>query len=195
MLNQLKCSLQDELDSFFQVLGLAEFDQRFVTAAALSKARKKLKASAFIELNNKSLDIFQKQFPGQKKWFGFRLLAVDGSKVELPNEPDIRDHFCPKKSHDRPMGLLSTLFDLNHRLWLDANLTPLSKGERAHAVDHLAHTKEDDLLLYDRGYPAFWLLALHRSMNRNFCMRLPFNFHKETSDFFFSEEEETTILL
>ncbi|MBF0436272.1 MAG: hypothetical protein HQL77_12980 [Magnetococcales bacterium] len=37
----------------------------------------------------------------------------------------------------------------NHHLWLDANLTPLTKGEREHAVDHLAYTNEGDLLLYN----------------------------------------------
>ncbi|MBF0139822.1 MAG: hypothetical protein HQL74_06030 [Magnetococcales bacterium] len=86
LLNQFKCSLQNKLDHFFQVIGVAEFGERFVTNAALSKARKKLKAFAFVELNNKSLDAFHKENSIQKKWHGFRLLAIDGSKVELPNE-------------------------------------------------------------------------------------------------------------
>ncbi|MBF0416397.1 MAG: transposase, partial [Magnetococcales bacterium] len=129
MLNQFKCSLQNELNHFFQVIGVTEFGKRFVTKAALSKASKKLKASAFIELNNKSMDAFHNEMPVQKKWHGFRLLAIDGSKVELPNEPDIRDLFSLQIPQNRPMDLLSTLYDLNHHLWLDANLTPLTKGE------------------------------------------------------------------
>ncbi|MBF0416384.1 MAG: transposase, partial [Magnetococcales bacterium] len=91
--------------------------------------------------------------------------------------------------------LLSTLYDLNHHLWLDANLTPLTMGERGHAVDHLAYTDEGDLILNDRGYPAFWFLVFHQSLGRNYCMRLPFNFHKKASDFYYSKEEEITINL
>jgi hypothetical protein len=193
-LNQLKSSLQDELDKFFQVLGLSNHGESYVSKAALCKARNKLEPSAFIELNHNSLDSFYTHFPVQEKWYGFRLLAVDGSKVELPNSDEIREIFGVHNSSDRPMGLLSSLYDLNNRLWLDAELVPLSKGEREVAAGHLEFTKEDDLLLYDRGYPAFWLFALHRHKNRNFCMRLPYNLYNESADLYFSDDEQERIV-
>ncbi len=195
LLNQIKCSLQSELDRFFPLLNLAEAGQRIVTNAALSKARKKLKASAFIELNEQSLATFYKDFPVQKRWHGFRLLAVDGSKVELPNDLEIRDKFGTDKMSGRPMGLLSTLYDLNHRLWLDADLSPISISEREHAVKHLQKTKEGDLVLYDRGYPAFWFFAIHRQLNRDFCIRLQRSLFPETNDFFNSGELEKVVTL
>jgi hypothetical protein len=195
LLNQIKCSLQSELDRFFPLMNLAEVGQRIVTNAALSKARKKLKASAFIELNEQSLATFYEDFPVQKRWHGFRLLAVDGSKVELPNDLEIRDKFDTGNMSDCPMGLLSTLYDLNHKLWLDADLSPISKSEREHAVKHLQKTKEGDLILYDRGYPAFWFFALHRQQERDFCIRLQRSLFPETDVFFNSGESERVVTL
>jgi hypothetical protein len=194
-LNQLKSSLQDELDNFFQVLGLSNHGQNHVSKAALCKARNKLKPSAFIELNRKILRSFYEQFPVQTNWYGLRLLAVDGSKMELPNSDEIREIFGVHNSSDRPMGLLSTLYDLNNRLWLDAELVPLSKGEREVAAGHLEFTRDNDLLIYDRGYPAFWFFSLHRHKNRQFCMRLPYNLYNESTDFWLSDEKERIVTI
>lgn len=193
LLNQLKGSLQDELDQFFQTLGLVQWGKRMLTAAALSKAKKKLKASAFVELNENALNIFYEEFPIQKQWHGFRLLAVDGSKIELPCDPEIEKKFDLHESSGRPMGLLSTLYDLNNRLWLHTELATLTIGEREVAVEHLKKTKKDDLILYDRGYPSFWFFAFHRDLGRHFCMRLQRSLFKETDDFFDSGQTDQIV--
>jgi hypothetical protein len=44
-------------------------------------------------------------------------------------------------------------------------------------------TRADDLLLYDRGYPAFWLFALHQQEQRHFCARLSLSFSAEVERF------------
>jgi len=193
LINQLKGSLQDELDRFFRVHSPSRLFQRVVTNAALSKARKKLKASAFIELNEKSLETFYEEFPLQNRWHGFRLLAVDGSKVELPSDPEVEEQFGLHETSGRPMGLLSTLYDLNNRLWLHAELVPTSIGERASVREHLKKTNQDDLLVYDRGYPAFWFFSLHKQVERNFCVRLQRGLSKEVDDFFTLGESEAIV--
>jgi len=193
LLNQLKGSLQDELDRFFHVLNPSHWFRRVVTAAALSKARKKLKSSAFIELNEKALEIFYEDFPLQKQWNGFRLLAVDGSNLELPSDPEIQKKFGINKLSGRPMAMLSTLYDLNHRIWLSAELVSTKIGERKPVIEHLKKTRQDDLLLYDRGYPAFWFFVLHQQVKRNFCMRLQRNSFKCTDEFFNSGETEAIV--
>jgi len=193
LINQLKGSLQDELDRFFRVHSPSRLFQRVVTGAALSKARKKLKASAFIELNEKSMETFYEEFPLQNRWHGFRLLAVDGSKVELPSDPEVEKKFGLHKTSGRPMGLLSTLYDLNNRLWLHAELVPTSIGERELALEHLKNTRRDDLLIYDRGYPAFWFFSLHKQAERNFCIRLQRGLFAETDAFFTSGESEAIV--
>jgi len=63
-----------------------------VTDSALCQARKKLKASAFKELNTIQVDHYYKHFETET-WNNFRLLAIDGSIVTLPNSPEIKDCF------------------------------------------------------------------------------------------------------
>ena len=49
------------------------------------------------------------------------------------------------------------------------------------AGEHLAATRANDLILYDRGYPAFWLFALHHQEQRRFCARMLLAFSREIS--------------
>lgn len=191
-MNNLKRALQDELDSFFSVLGNSVSGglQRVVTKAALSKARKKLKHTAFIEFNQETMKIFYSQPEGIKRWHGFRLLSVDGSKLNLPNEPDIADHFGTSKGSPQPRALLSSLYDPLNQMHVDQQLAPFKTSERELASHHLSATEEGDLILYDRGYPAFWLFAQHRAMGRDFCMRMTRNFYNEARDLYLRPESD-----
>lgn len=93
LLNLVKGSLQQELDSFFQVLQGDEVPlYPVVGKAAFSKARKQLSAQAFVELNQNVLQVVYEQTPWQR-WNGFRVCAVDGSKCRLPDEIALRKHF------------------------------------------------------------------------------------------------------
>ena len=189
-MNNLKRALQDELDSCFSLLcnnasgGL----QRVVTKSALTKARKKLKHTAFIELNQETTQIFYSQPEVLKQWFGHRLFAVDGSKINLPNETCIAEHFGINGGSNQPMGLLSTLYDPLNGMVKDTQLAEHTASERVLASRHLDATEEGDLILYDRGYPGFWLFALHRAKGRDFCMRLPWNLYNEARDLYRNQE-------
>ena len=190
--------MQDELDGFFAVINNTQgLLQRVVTKAALSKARKKLKHTAFIELNQQVTREYYRQFSDVKRWHGHRLLAVDGSKIELPNEEAIRQEFGVNKNSNRPMALLSSLYDPLNQLWVDTQFSSSLSSERDLAAKHLESAKADDLILYDRGYPAFWLFALHRSKGVEFCARLPWNFYNEARDLYLAPqgEDERTITL
>ena len=64
-----------------------------VTAGAWTRARAKLKHSAFIELNE---EILLKDFYGAEqveRFQGRRLLAIDGSVIALPSSPVILEKF------------------------------------------------------------------------------------------------------
>jgi hypothetical protein len=59
-----------------------------VTKSAFFQARKQLSYKAFIELNRQIIDTTYKSYDHLKTWRGFRLCAVDGSSIRLPNTPD-----------------------------------------------------------------------------------------------------------
>jgi len=64
-----------------------------VTKSAFTQARRHLKATAFVTLNQKAiLDVLYSDENYEKAW-GFRLLAIDGSKIHLPNIPEIIQEF------------------------------------------------------------------------------------------------------
>jgi hypothetical protein len=170
LLNLVKRALQDELDEFFNLDRGAAVAARAVTKSAFSQARQKLKAEAFVELNQVQLDYFYSHFP-QQTWCGFRLLAVDGSTAQLPRTPDIAAYFGLGDSV--LLARVSQMFDVINQITVDALLGPPAQGEREYAAQHFAHLGPGDLVLLDRGYPAFWLFALIRAQNAHFCARMP----------------------
>lgn len=197
LINLLKSSIQNELDKFFKTINSTDVAQREVTASAFCQARKKLNYTAFIELLHKCVELFYKLFP-IKRWHGFRLVAVDGSTVQLPNEPEIKQHFgCwhPAKSTDPcPMARVSQMFDVLNHITIDTIMSPKKDGERWLAAKHFEYLNEHDLVLSDRGYPAFWYFRLIVFKGANYCARLPIErWSVILKDFLASNLKETII--
>lgn len=174
LLSLVRGSYQQELDRFFSILGRDDAPKRIVTKAALAKARMKLNYRAFIELNHSLNRFFEHHF-AVKTWHGFRLLATDGSTIRLPHTEGIQEHFGAwkvRQGRPSPMARLSQLFDPLNKVTVDAIISPKRIGERELAADHFLNLMPKDLVLLDRGYPAWWLFALVLSMNAQFCARI-----------------------
>lgn len=165
-----RTSIQREMDRFFARLNDEEFDIRTVTKSAFTKARAKLKHTAFISLMQSSLKIFYAEAPIEK-WEGFRVLAVDGSRLNLPNHKTIADEFGPFADEIR-QARCSLLYDVVNLVPVDCHISNLSIGERQLLVKHMDQLQKGDLLLMDRGYPAQWLFSLLASKGIDFCARL-----------------------
>jgi len=191
-MNLLKGALQDELDNFFKQIHDHPTDVREVSKAAFSKARKNLKYTAFIELNQ---DLVTQSYSASDTvtWYGYRLCAVDGSMLRLPNKTAIADHFGRQQENSVPQARLSQLFDVLNKVTLDAQLSPLNIGERELAFKHLMQTEDNDLIIYDRGYPGFLTYAMHRAFNRNFIIRVSVDFCTEVSEFLAQDETDLII--
>jgi hypothetical protein len=172
----VKGSLQRELDSFYKEVTGSDFNIRHVTKGAFSQARMKLKPEAFVELNTSVVNTFYQEAPWLA-WCGLRLLAVDGSRLVLPHHPSIIEEFGqhfmgPFADSPKSLALCSMLYDPLNLLTIDARLSPYASSERDLLYQHLAHVKEGDLLLLDRGYPSIALLFLLTAKNIHFCVRM-----------------------
>ena len=197
LINLLKSSLQNELDKFFKIINSTDIPHREVTASAFCQARKKLNYTAFTALLHQCVELFYKLFP-IKRWHGFRLLAVDGSTVQLPKEPEIQQYFgCwhPARSTDPcPMARVSQIFDVLNHITIDTIMSPKKDGERWLAAKHFEYLNEHDLVLSDRGYPAFWYFRLIVFKGANYCARLPMErWSVILKDFLASNLKETII--
>lgn len=198
LINMMKRSLQDELDEFYKALSQEKVASRVVSKSAFSQARQKLKASAFVELNAEQVAYFYEHF-APKTWFGLRLRAIDGTLLDVPDNAATRAEFGIWGSrHDGkgiPKARVSQLFDVLNEVTINAQIAPKTYGERRLAYRHLPFLTADDLLLLDRGYPAFWFFAAIRQQPAHFCARLdgtPWNIAK---DFIRSGQYEQEILL
>ena len=124
------------------------------------------------------------------------MLAADGSTLRLPQTPAVIAHFgAPPAGSAVPLGRFSQLFDVLNGLVVDAELDAYAVGERVLASEHLEATAPQDLILYDRGYPAFWLFARHYPLERDFCARLPLGFGTDAEDFVASGARSAVITL
>jgi len=172
--NFLKSSYQPELNKFFKIISASAVAKKVVSKVSYCKARKKLKHEAFALLNEQAVGHFNQNFT-PRTWHGFFLKSVDGSTIKLPNFPEIASHFGvwnPRQGNPIPMARLSQMFDPLNRITIHAIIGPKSKGEREMAALHFEHLSSHDLLLLDRGYPAFWLFKLIVSRHAHFCARI-----------------------
>ena len=174
-----KHSNQVELDQFFKALHDKSEATQHVTKSAFFQARKQLSPTAFIELNRQLIDNIYHTPQHYKTWKGFRLCAIDGTSIRLPDEPDITNYFGVQKGKanqaDCSMGMASVFYDLLNDLVIDSSINPKGTAENACAEKHLNYADENDLIIYDRGYNAFWLYAMHIKHNHAFCMRAKAN--------------------
>lgn len=191
-----KSSIQIELDRFFQSIHETEFPERQVTKGAFSRARMKLVPEVFKALNLLVVDFFAANFRA-KTWHGHRLIAVDGTKLRLPETKEIVEHFGVQsggKGKACPMGLLSQMFDPLSKISLAFEFSGLRVGEREQARRLFSNLRPKDLVLLDRGYPAAWLFNLVVDMGADFCARLPANW-KIVKAFLESGREEAFAVL
>lgn len=151
-----------------------------VSASALSQARYKLKHTAFIELNRTAIVDTLYRDDDYHRFWGFRVLAVDGSKLVLPNNEAICKEFgtiawsngkTSEIQGERPYALASVLYDVLNRVALDATLGEARAYEIDLAVGHLSHTRAGDLLTMDRNYPSYRMLAELSRCGRDFAIR------------------------
>lgn len=170
-----------------------------VTSSALTQARSHLKHTAFIELNQEAIVKVCYQDNEYQRYKGFRLLGVDGSKVYLPNEEEIVLEFggTAKNQHSdqiEPFGMVSVLYDLLNHLALDSTLAQAKAYEVDLAIDHLAYTQANDLLLFDRNYPSYLWLATLVQQQRNFVGRCSRSSFKSVQQMFTGQGPDSRLV-
>ncbi len=197
LLNLVKRSMQDELDEFFKAVQNQKVAERVVTKSAFTQARRKLHYKAFIELDQAQTTYFYKHGEPHR-WYGLRLLAIDGSMSDLPQNEVVNIHFGvwhPNAGGTCAKARVSQMFDVLNKVTVDALIAPKAEGERALAAKHLAHVQPDDLLLLDRGYPAFWLFAAILQQKAQFCARITISKWRVVQKFVASGKKEQYVFL
>ena len=191
MINIIKQTLQKELTNFMELI---KDRKENITKSAFSQSRIKLKPEAFIELNETLIEEFYADNI-VKKWEGFRLCAIDGSKLILPtHSKELMEKFGTLSSGMIiPQAQISTCYDVLNEIIIDSQLETLQVNEMNQAVRHLNKLSEEDLVIFDRGYSATWFYYILTQKNISFVNRVPKQFIKVAEYFRLSDEKSKII--
>jgi hypothetical protein len=151
-----------------------------VTASAFSQARQQLSHTAFSELNRECIVPFCYQDEGHQRYQGYRVLAGDGSRIRLPEHASVVEQFGTIRfssgkdaqiSGAYACGQAFVLHDVLNKVVVEAQLAAASAAEVDLAIAALAYTEAQDLLLYDRNFACYELIAHHHQQRCQFVIR------------------------
>jgi hypothetical protein len=200
MVNRITKSLAIEIENFVAYCNEncldADFQPLF-TKSAFVQYRKKINHKVFKRLSSALLDEFYTDNDeAVKLWKGHRLLAVDGSRLTLPQNNELLKYFGETINQNSTcviQGRVSVLYDVLNNYALYSTLSPLVIGENKLAIEHLKCCKKNDLIIFDRGYPGFPLIYQLNKKKIDFVIRAKQSFSKITKSF--SESEATSLLI
>jgi Transposase DDE domain len=162
-----------------------------VSSSAYSQARKKFKHTAFMELNEGTIDLYYSDNK-IKRWRNYRCFGVDASTIILPNTPDIKKEFGEIKIKTQHIednytcAIFECCYDVLNRIAYKSILSCAGSYEVDLAGQMLKEPtlQADDLLIYDRGYASYEFLAMLKQQSKNYIVRIPKNSFKETQVMF-----------
>ncbi len=191
MINVIKQTLQKELTRFIKMFGDKSSN---ITKSAFSQSRMKLKPEAFIEMNNHLVGEFYTDNIF-KKWNGFRLCAIDGSKLILPtHSKELMDKFGTLSSGMIiPQAQISSCYDILNEIIIDTQLETIQVNEMNQAIRHLEKLSKGDLVIFDRGYSATWFYYMIKLKKLDFVNRIPKGFRKDAENFRLSDDIDNLI--
>ena len=121
------------------------------------------------------MDRFSQEHEAALKFRDFRLLALDGTEIDVPNWKALRAHFGQAKNKSgkhRPQARMVMLLFPFVRLPFGYELVPLSQGENTVARRLVQHLRPRDLVLLDAGFWSYGVLCDMASRGAFFAIRL-----------------------
>lgn len=169
---------QEIINRFFSDTGLAH--QKGLTPpdkAAFLRARKKVPVDVFSGLFKQAVEEATSLASncGGAKWNGLRLVAIDGTKKNVPYSEELAQTLGVPHGAHYPQLLSCALFDVLLKIPLNLMWGAHDASERNIALELIKDLGPGDLLLLDRGYPGFELFEKLLSQGTDFLVRLPDN--------------------
>lgn len=201
LLNNITKSLSVEITGFLQRI-LGRFKEG--SKQAFSKARYKIKAEAFIDLNDTFVNAYYESGDYQLYRGKYLLLATDGSDYELPWEEELRTEFgVADNGGKKPMCMAKgvKIWDVLNQITVASLLDRYDKAEIRifdelwqKTLQLLRETqKHPVLLLGDMHYPSFPLMLDLPDEQTHFLFRCSNNFCREVVTFLKSGKQDDVL--
>ena len=171
-------SLNKELYEFF-----GRDPEAIVTSSAFIQQRDKLTPELFEYLFRE----FTASIDNLETYKGYRLLAVDGSDINVAYDKDAETYVKPsiqiKKDGTEGRGHnqihLNAIYDVQNKIYVDALLQPKQKVDERRAFINMLNNMQLDekaIFICDRGYPSMNLLTHFKyKENADYLMRVKNN--------------------
>jgi hypothetical protein len=155
---------------------LPDITSRPVTGSAFTQARYKIKPELFETLNKMTVETYDKS--DKMLWKGHRLVAGDGSTLNLPPSKDIETYFGVRSVTDmgvkRYLARVFFLYDVLNDFVIDGKLSKMEIGEKTLMLKCLeSYDDPGSIIILDRGFGHFCTIKELINQQRNFCVRLP----------------------
>jgi hypothetical protein len=150
-------------------------DRTQVSEEAFCKARLRMPLAFWFNLIILLGELFEQEHAPLVHFRGFRLLAMDGTEIDLPQWKALRDHFGQAKNKfglHQPQARMVMLQLALARLPYRYELCPLSEGEITIARRLVRHLRPDDLVLLDAGFWSYGLMWDIQHRGAYFALRL-----------------------
>ena len=149
-------------------------EEDFPLPSAMIQRRNQIKKEAFKEL----FYLFNKSIPIEKTFHGYQLIACDGTRLNLPYNPNdsntFVDHIEGRKGFNQIH--MNALYDVMNDLFLDVELQGMHEmNERDAFCKLLGKYSEADpktIFIADRGYASYNVYAHAINNNQTFLIRI-----------------------
>jgi len=150
-------------------------DPTRVSEEAFVKARRRMPLRFWVELILILGERFEAAHGARLRYRGFRLLAIDGTCLTLPEAKALRSYYGTANNgtgKHAPQARMVLLQSPLTRLPIAYQLQPVKVGEVTMARQLVDRLRRDDLLLLDSGYCSYGLLCDIQQRGAFFCIRV-----------------------
>lgn len=147
-------------------------NKNIVSSSGFIQSRQKIKEEAFKCL----LNMINKTYPCTKTYKGYRLLATDGSDLNISYEPYDYETTMPNYKGHKTFNQyhINALYDILNNRYLDMILQPTRLENERQAMITMAESYQGDKAIFiaDRGYESYNLYEHTRHTGNYFLIRI-----------------------
>lgn len=154
-----------------EIIDVFDTDPNMPTASAFVQQRSKIKPEAFKTI----FDGFTSKIVS-KKDDELRMLAIDGSDVQIATNPNDKSSYHPGTNGQKPYNLLhlNALFDLTHKVYTDSVIQGRMDLNEHSALQEMVDRSpiKKALIIADRGYESYNNMAHIKEKGWYFLVRI-----------------------
>lgn len=171
--------IEDFVEKYF-----GDDDAKMITKQACSKQRQKINPIIYKDMNYAFVEMVYNSEYYVPYYKGYKVIIIDGSKSELPNDKQTREEFEVPDDTDKytqpALTLFSTCIDFETNFVLDSIITKAGDNERNLLKQHIESLENhidfsNTILIIDRGYYSLEMLLYLENKGINYVFRLKNN--------------------